>query len=166
MQDLSQIRKHYGKAQADVIMNITGNIISGQVTGDTARQLSERFGKIMQQRQSISVNRNDTSVSRSRQLDYAIPPSRIASLSSGEFVGIVADDPSNKIKLKMFHAEVWNDAARLDQEAKNFSELPKIADVRAQAVSDNYYQIKFDIRKLVAEETQRLKKEKTAAKPD
>ena len=166
MQDLSQLRKHYGKAQADVIMNITGNIISGQVTGDTARQLSERFGKIMQQRQSISVNRNDTSVSRSRQLDYAIPPSRIASLSSGEFVGIVADDPSNKIKLKMFHAEVWNDAARLDQEAKNFSELPKIADVRAQAVSDNYYQIKFDIRKLVAEETQRLKKEKTGAKPE
>ena len=42
------------------------------------------------------------------QLDYAIPASKIASLSSGEFVGMVADDPHEKIKLKMFHAEIMN----------------------------------------------------------
>jgi type IV secretory pathway TraG/TraD family ATPase VirD4 len=39
LQDFSQLRKDYGKEQADVIMNITGNIISGQVTGDSAKQL-------------------------------------------------------------------------------------------------------------------------------
>ena len=42
------------------------------------------------------------------QLDYAIPASKIASLSSGEFVGVVADDPHEKIKPKMFHAEIMN----------------------------------------------------------
>ena len=119
MQDFSQLKKDYGKEQADVIMNITGNIISGQVMGDTAKQLSERFGKIMQDRESVSINRTDTSISRSSQLDYAIPASRIASLSSGEFVGMVADDPHEKIKLKMFHAEIINDAERLSNEAKN-----------------------------------------------
>ncbi|GLU57447.1 conjugal transfer protein TraG [Dyadobacter frigoris] len=87
VQDFSQIRKDYGKEQADVIMNITGNIISGQVTGDTAKQLSERFGKIMQDRTSFSINRMDTSVSKSKQLDSAIPASKISALSSGEFVG-------------------------------------------------------------------------------
>jgi type IV secretory pathway TraG/TraD family ATPase VirD4 len=87
VQDFSQLRKDYGKEQADVIMNITGNVISGQVTGETAKQLSERFGKIMQDRASYSINSADTSISRSKQLEAAIPPSKIAALSSGESSG-------------------------------------------------------------------------------
>ena len=90
-------------------MNIAGNIISGQVTGDTAKSLSERFGKIVQVKESISINRNDTSVSKSSQLDFAIPASKISGLSSGEFVGMVADDPDQKIKLKTFNCEILND---------------------------------------------------------
>lgn len=100
VQDYSQLKKDYGREQAEVIMNIVGNIISGQVTGDTAKQLSERFGKIIQERQSVSINSSDTSVSRSTQLDYAIPASKISSLSSGEFVGMVADNPETKLNLK------------------------------------------------------------------
>jgi type IV secretory pathway TraG/TraD family ATPase VirD4 len=81
IQDFSQLRKDYGREQADVIMNITGNIVAGQVTGDTARQLSERFGKIMQDRESLSINSGDTSISRSKQLESAIPLSKISGLS-------------------------------------------------------------------------------------
>ncbi|HNP47175.1 MAG TPA: conjugal transfer protein MobC, partial [Panacibacter sp.] len=80
IQDFSQLRKDYGREQADVIMNITGNIVAGQVTGDTAKQLSERFGKIMQDRESYSINSGDTSISRSKQLETAIPPSKISAL--------------------------------------------------------------------------------------
>ena len=160
MQDFSQLKKDYGKEQADVIMNITGNIISGQVMGDTAKQLSERFGKIMQDRESVSINRTDTSVSRSTQLDYAIPASRIASLSSGEFVGMVADDPHEKIKLKMFHAEIINDPEKLTEEAKKFKEIPVISDVTHEQVMDNYHQVKFDIKKIIKEEVSRLMAEK------
>ena len=65
MQDFSQLKKDYGKEQADVIVNITGNIVCGQVMGETSKLLSERFGKIMQDRQSVSVNRTDTSISHS-----------------------------------------------------------------------------------------------------
>src|SRR5690606_14873547 len=97
IQDLSQLRKDYGREQADVIMGIVGNIVSGQVTGDTARLLSDRIGKIMQDRQSLSINRTDTSISKSKQLEAAVPSSRIAALSSGEFVGMVADNPEEKI---------------------------------------------------------------------
>jgi hypothetical protein len=160
MQDFSQLKKDYGKEQADVIMNITGNIISGQVMGDTAKQLSERFGKIMQDRESVSINRTDTSVSRSSQLDYAIPASRIASLSSGEFVGMVADDPHEKIKLKMFHAEIINDAEKLSNEAKNFKEIPAISDVTHEQVMENYHQVKLDIKRIIKEEVSRLMAEK------
>src|SRR5438128_504717 len=126
IQDFSQLRKDYGKEQADVIMNITGNIISGQVTGDTAKQLSERFGKIMQDRASYSINSADTSVSHSTQLESAIPPSKISALSSGEFVGMVADDPDSKIDLKTFHCELLNDHAGLKEENDSYKELPVI----------------------------------------
>jgi type IV secretory pathway TraG/TraD family ATPase VirD4 len=121
LQDFSQLRKDYGADQSSVIMNIAGNIISGQVTGDTSKALAERFGKIIQVKESISINRNDTSVSKSGQLDFAIPASKIASLSSGEFVGMVADDPNQKIKLKSFHCEIINDKNALQAEEKHFN---------------------------------------------
>jgi hypothetical protein len=120
IQDFSQLRKDYGREQADVIMNITGNIFSGQVTGETAKQLSERFGKIMQDRESLSINSSDTSICRSKQLESAVPPSKISALSSGEFVGMVADDPDCKIDMKTFHCEVLNDHDALKKEQDGY----------------------------------------------
>lgn len=157
MQDFSQLKKDYGKEQADVIVNITGNIISGQVMGETSKLLSERFGKIMQDRQSVSINRTDTSVSHSKQLDSAIPASKIASLSSGEFVGLIADNPDEKIKLKMFHAEIINDAEKLNEEVNSYRNIPPVSNVTQQQVSDNYYQVKMEVKRLIADEVEKLK---------
>ncbi|CAN5775896.1 conjugal transfer protein MobC [soil metagenome] len=159
MQDFSQLKKDYGKEHADVIVNITGNIISGQVMGETAKLLSERFGKIMQDRQSVSVNRTDTSISHSKQLDSAIPVSKISALSSGEFVGLVADNPDEKIKLKMFHSEIINDADKLNEELSRYNEILVVSNVTQQQVLDNYYQVKMDIKRLILEEVERLKGE-------
>jgi TusA-related sulfurtransferase len=156
VQDFSQLRKDYGKEQADVIMNITGNIVSGQVTGDTAKQLSERFGKIMQDRESLSINRSDTSISRSKQLDAAIPPSKISALSSGEFVGMVADDPDCKIDLKSFHCEIQNDHNALKQEQDNYKEIPVIRKLDNAMVQRNYLQIKQDIQDIIQSEMERV----------
>jgi DNA-binding transcriptional regulator YbjK len=160
MQDFSQLKKDYGKEQADVIVNITGNIISGQVMGETSKLLSERFGKIMQDRQSVSVNRTDTSISHSKQLDSAIPASKIAALSSGEFVGLVADNPDEKIKLKMFHAEIINNADKLNEEVSRYKDIPVVSNVTQQQVLDNYYQVKMEVKRLIREEVERLKVEK------
>ena len=164
MQDFSQLKKDYGKEQADVIVNITGNIISGQVTGETSKLLSERFGKIMQDRESVSINRTDTSISRSTQLDYAIPSSKIASLSSGEFVGMVADDPHEKIKLKMFHAEILNNTDKLNEEVQRYKEIPIVSNVTQEQIMDNYFQVKLDVKKIILDEVGRLKGEKEIEK--
>lgn len=156
VQDLSQLRKDYGKEQADVIMNITGNIISGQVTGDTAKQLSERFGKIMQDRASFSVNSADTSISHSTQLESAIPPSKISALSSGEFVGMVADNPNQKIELKAFHCQVLNDHEGLKREQDNYKEIPVIRKLDNSVVQRNYFQIKQDVQDIINSEMERI----------
>lgn len=157
MQDFSQLKKDYGKEQADVIVNITGNIISGQVMGETSKLLSERFGKIMQDRQSVSVNRLDTSISHSKQLDSAIPASKFAALSSGEFVGLVADNPDEKIKLKMFHSEIINDSDKLNEEMRRYRDIPVVSNVSQQQVLDNYYQVKMEVKRLIGEEVEVLR---------
>ncbi|MNX78672.1 Type IV secretory system Conjugative DNA transfer [compost metagenome] len=156
IQDFSQLRKDYGREQADVIMNITGNIVSGQVTGDTAKQLSERFGKIMQDRESLSINSGDTSISRSKQLESAVPPSKISALSSGEFVGMVADDPDCKIELKTFHCDIINDHAALTKEEENYTDIAVIRKLDNAIVQRNYLQIKLDIQDIIHSEMERL----------
>jgi len=156
IQDLSQLRKDYGREQSDVIMNISGNVIAGQVNGDTAKQLTERFGKIMQDRESYSLSSADTSISRSKQLESAIPASKISSLSSGEFVGMVADNPNNKINLKAFHCSIVNDHHKLKHEIQNYKKMPIIRQITPDQVNINYNQIKKDIQELAFQEIQRI----------
>jgi len=155
VQDYSQLKKDYGREQAEVIMNIVGNIVCGQVTGDTAKQLSERFGKINQVKESMSVNSSDTSVSRSTQLDYAVPASKIAGLSSGEFVGMVADDPTNKIDLKTFHCQIQNDHDAISREESAYKPIPAARAVSQPEIQMNYQRVKEDIRVLVDQITGR-----------
>jgi hypothetical protein len=164
IQDLSQLKKDYGREQADVIMNIIGNIVSGQVTGDTAKQLSERFGKIMQDRESLSINSSDTSISRSQQLESAVPPSKISGLSSGEFVGMVADDPTNKIALKTFHCEIQNDHEALKKEEESYQPIPVIRTVDQAMIQRNYNQIKQDVQDIIASEMERLREDPALAR--
>jgi hypothetical protein len=156
IQDFSQLRKDYGREQADVIMNITGNIIAGQVAGDTAKQLSERFGKILQDRESLSINSADTSISRSKQLESAVPPSKISALSSGEFVGMVADDPDCKIDLKTFHCEIINDHVALKKEQDAYKDIEVIRKLDSTMVQRNYLLIKQDVQDIIQSEMERL----------
>jgi len=149
VQDYSQLKKDYGRDQAEVQMNLPGNVISGQVNGDTAKQLSERFGKINQQKESVSINSGDTSITCSNQLDYAIPASKIAGLSSGEFVGMVADDPTNKIELKTFHCAIQNDHEALKLEEQNYKQIPTPNEVSHEKIHSNYQRIKEEIKQLV-----------------
>lgn len=156
VQDFSQLRKDYGREMADVIANVAGNIISGQVTGDTARLLSERFGRIMQDRTSYSINSKDTSVSRSKQLDLAVPASRIASLSSGEFVGMVADTPDQKMQLKAFHCQIINPQETIAKQQASDQEIPVVRNLDESIIERNFIQIKEDVQWLVFSEMQML----------
>jgi hypothetical protein len=149
VQDYSQLKKDYGREQAEVILNIVGNVVFGQVTGDTAKQLSERFGKINQEKESVTINSQDTSISKSVQLDYAIPASKISGLSSGEFVGMVADDPDNKIDLKTFHNAIQNDHEAIKIEEAVYQSIPSVRDVDQGEVLLAYHQIKDDIKTIV-----------------
>jgi hypothetical protein len=149
IQDVSQLRLHYGKELADVIVNICGNIIVGQVSGDLAKQVSERLGKTLQDRESLSINSTDTSISKSKQLEVAVPVSTISSLSSGEFVGMVADNPDQRIELKTFHCNIINNERKAIVSDSKPIVTPVVAAVDSKMIDDNYVLIKSDIADLV-----------------
>lgn len=164
-QDFSQLTRDYGDKESKVIQNTVGNIFSGQVVGETAKTLSERFGKVLQKRQSISINRNDTSTSISTQLDSLIPASKISTLTQGFFVGAVSDNFDERIEQKIFHAEIVVDTVKLSQEMQNNQKIPLIRsfidedgnDSMTKQIQDNYKEIKTDILNIVTNEMDRIK---------
>lgn len=157
VQSIEQLRKDYTKEQADVVIAICGNIIAGQGTGDTARAVSERIGKIVQERQSVSINRTDTSMSRNTNLEFAVPASRISNLSAGEFCGVVTDMPSHPIELKAFHCQIQNDWDAIKREEDAYQPLPEVRQVSQQDVMDNYIRIKNEVAMVVQETMDRIK---------
>jgi hypothetical protein len=163
-QDYSQLVRDYGDKEARVIQNTIGNIFAGQVVGETAKNLSERFGKVLQQRKSINMTKEDTSTNISTQLDSLIPASKISNLSQGEFVGSVCDSFDEKINQKIFHAEIIVDNEQVAAETKNYQKIPVITDFTGtdgkdhmqEEIERNYYQIKEDVTQIIEKELLRI----------
>ena len=164
-QDFSQLRRDYGDKESKVIENTVGNIFSGQVVSETAKTLSDRFGKVLQKRQSMTINRNDKSTSISTQMDSLIPPSKISNLTQGMFVGAVSDNFDERIEQKIFHAEIVVDNEQVKRETANYKKLPQIIDFRDEDGNDrmekeiqaNYNRVKQEVQQIVEDEITRIK---------
>ena len=164
-QDYSQLTRDYGDKESKVIQNTVGNIFSGQVVGETAKTLSERFGKVLQKRQSMTINRQDKSTSISTQMDSLIPASKISNLTQGMFVGAVSDNFDERIEQKIFHCEIVVDNARVAAETKAYQKIPEIIsftdengnDTMQQDIERNYRQIKADVENIVLSEMERIR---------
>ena len=163
-QDFSQLKRDYGDKEAAVVMNTVGNIFSGQVVGETAKTLSERFGKVLQKRQSMSITRSDKTTSISTQMDSLIPQSKISTLTQGMFVGAVADNFSERIEQKIFHCEIVVDNAKVAKETAAYRPIPILTDftnengedMMEQEIKANYDRVKTEVREIVERELQRI----------
>ena len=163
-QDFSQLVRDYGDKEAKVVMNTVGNIFSGQVVGETAKTLSERFGKVLQKRQSITINRQDKSTSINTQMDSLNPPSKISGLTQGMFVGAVSDNFDERIEQKIFHAEIVVDNEKVAAETKAYKPIPVITDFTnengkdcmREMIHENYNRIKEEVKQIVKDELARI----------
>ena len=170
-QDYSQLTRDYGDKESrviqntvgnvfsgsKVIQNTVGNIFSGQVVGETAKILSERFGKVLQKRQSMTINQREKSTSISTQMDSLIPASKI--------VGAVADNFDERIEQKIFHCEIVVDNEKVKRETARYVKLPQIIDFTDKDGNDrmqeeiqaNYERIRQEVRQIVEDEITRIK---------
>jgi len=166
------LERDYGEKEAKVITNTVGNIFSGQVVGDTARTLSERFGKIVQLRESHSVSNENVTTSTNTQLETLIPASKISNLTQGMFVGSVADNFDERIEQKIFHAEIVIDNDKVKAETAAYVPIPEISsfvgedgkDHMEEIVKENYYRVKADVAELVRREIARIEADPDLAK--
>jgi hypothetical protein len=161
IQDISQLKLDYGQEEAKAISSTIGNLISGQVLEESAKNVSERVGKILQIRKSSTDSRNDLTINTSTQLEAAVPPSKMANLSQGHFVGALADTHEHPIERKIFHAKVKVDMEMVKKRAKgqaipvvyNFEE--KFGKTEQEVLNQNFNAIKNDIIKLIEYENQK-----------
>lgn len=123
-QDYTQLIRDYGDKEAKAIINTIGNLFSGQVTGDTAKSLENRFGRNKQKRKSVSLSESGESTSISEQNDIMIPASKISTLTQGTFVGAVADNIGEEISQKIFNAQILIDINSVKAEEKAYQPLP------------------------------------------
>ena len=172
-QDFSQLKRDYGDKEAAVVMNTVGNIFSGQVVGETAKTLSERFGKVLQKRQSVSINRSDVSHSFNTQMDSLIPPSKISTLTQGMFVGAVSDNFDERIEQKIFNAEIVVDNRKVAEESAAYKPIPLITNFKDDtedkskmkaAIQFSYNKVKQDVKDIVERELDRIRKDPDLSK--
>ncbi len=158
LQDFSQLVRDYGERQSRVVFNTIGNIISGQVLGETAKLLSERFGRILQTRQGYSSNTQDISNSISTQLDALIPSAKISQLSQGFFVGCLTQTVGVSLDQPVFHAKLHADASmdsQVEQITLPFTNSGKLLSTALPLeyyVEKNFRDIKIQIHDLVQRE--------------
>ncbi|MBB3125253.1 hypothetical protein FHS04_002797 [Mesoflavibacter sabulilitoris] len=130
IQSLAQLITEYSKEQADVLFDNCANIFCGSAKGETASRLSKIFGKIHQKKVSKTISKQDVTSNESTVMQELLPESKIASMSTGHFAGIVADEFQNKIEQKLCYGLV-----KPNMESKKFQnkhDIPIINDFKNQ----------------------------------
>ncbi len=150
-QDISQFVRDYGKKESDVLISTPGTVFVGQVSGETAKTMSNAYGKLDRVRESESIGRSNDSVSISMQEKEILPARKIETLSTGTFFGRVADTHSDKIERKLFCAEIQRDNEAVAAEKKKWVDIPVMTDfgadyIRRKIIADPEPYIKDQIK--------------------
>nr|WP_319512016.1 type IV secretory system conjugative DNA transfer family protein [uncultured Draconibacterium sp.] len=126
LQTIDQLIRDYGKEQANAMLTNIGNVFAGQSIGETAKFIQGRMGKILQERQSININRNTQSSTISTQMDFLVPEGKIATLPQGYMVGQVADNFGQQVSQRNFNCLIDVDTAVIEKEEEQFKTIPDI----------------------------------------
>lgn len=149
VQDFNQLRTRYSLAEAETFLAISGNLFCGQLGGDTAERVAKRFPMIQRERSSESENANGGSITRTQHWEPTMTAATIATLSAGEFVGIVADDPGSELELKAFHARLKREQA---DEAGVKGKVPVVRKKAEKMAEEVFEQVRRDVQELVQRE--------------
>lgn len=151
-QDLEQLKRDYGDKVAQTIFNIAGNIFSGAVKSNTAKELQEIFGKTKQKVKNVSMDTNVTSVSINEQFEYVLPQSRISQLSQGEFCGLLADNFGEELKRKVFRGKILINSERKKIKKVDLEKNKKLPENLEEYLTMNFNRIIEEVNIIVDNE--------------
>ncbi|WP_426330076.1 type IV secretory system conjugative DNA transfer family protein [Pedobacter sp. R-06] len=158
LQELPQFKQQYGKDTAFTITSVIGNVLSGAVRNkETLDWLERILGKSKQQGESLSIDRSKVSVSLSEKLEVLVPAGKIASLASGELVGVIAADTqsrySGKYETSAINCRVNLDMNEIKNEEKAYVDLPvyyDFGDNKEEILRVNFMRIIREIEVMVS----------------
>ncbi|RZJ92813.1 MAG: type IV secretory system conjugative DNA transfer family protein [Chryseobacterium sp.] len=157
IQSLQQFQQQYGKETAATITSVVGNVLSGSVQNkETLEWLERLFGKVKQQGESLSIDRNKVSVSLSEKLEPLIPAGKIATLRAGEMVGLIASDAVEKYtgqyQPSAVNCRINLDIQAIKKEEQGYRELPVYYNFKGkknEILLQNFHQINDEVSQLV-----------------
>lgn len=158
LQELPQFNQQYGKDTAATITSVVGNVLAGSVRNkETLDWLERLFGKNKQIGESLSIDRNKTSTSLQEKLEPLIPAGKMASLNTGEMVGLLAADVqetfTGKFETSAINCKVNLPKAELIAEEKGYRDLPvyyDFGDRKEEILRENFLRINNEVEAVVA----------------
>ncbi len=139
LQELPQLKQFYKKEIADTITAIAGNVLSGAVRDkNTLDWLEKMFGKIKQKTYSQSISQQGTTQSINEKMDFMIPAGKIATLKTGEMVGMLAkgNEEEEEFKTSAMSGKISLDMKAIEQEEKNYVKMPVYYSFKDKAGND------------------------------
>ncbi len=158
LQELPQFNQHYGKDTAATITSVVGNVLAGSVRNkETLDWLERLFGKSKQIGESLSIDRNKTSTSLQEKLEPLIPAGKMASLNTGEMVGLIAADVqetyTGQFDTSAINCKVNLPKAELKAEEAGYRELPVYYDFggrKEEILRENFMRINKEVEGIIA----------------
>jgi hypothetical protein len=157
LQELPQFNQHYGKDTAATITSVVGNVLAGSVRNkETLDWLERLFGKNKQIGESLSIDRNKTSTSLQEKLEPLIPAGKMASLNTGEIVGLIAADVqetyTGRFETSAINCKVNLDKKELQAEEAAYRDLPVYYDFggkKDEILRQNFMRINKEVENVI-----------------
>ena len=120
--------------------------------------LERLFGKSKQLGEGLSIDRNKTSTSLNEKLEVLIPAGKIASLSAGEMVGVIAADAQEKFtgqfETSAVNCRINLNMQEIAKEEKSYKALPTYYDFggkKDEKLRQNFFRISQEIQEMVGQ---------------
>ena len=148
-QELPQLEADYGKVGMQKIITTVGNVVSGSARSkETLEWLSsDIFGKVVQLKKGVTIDRDKTSINLNENMDSLVPASKISDMATGWICGQTARDfvatktgrggtmkiqESEEFKTTKFVCKTDFDMAEIKKEEAGYVPLPKFLHVQVQ----------------------------------
>ena len=172
-QELPQLEADYGKVGMQKIITTVGNVVSGSARSkETLEWLSsDIFGKVVQLKKGVTIDRDKTSINLNENMDSLVPASKISDMPTGWICGQTARDfvqtktgsggsmniqESEEFKTSKFYCKTDFDMNELKKEEAGYVPLPKFytfksRDERERILYKNFVQVGEDVKEMIQE---------------
>ena len=172
-QELPQLEADYGKVGMQKIITTVSNVVSGSARAkETLEWLSnDIFGKVMQLKKGVTIDRDKTSINLNENMDNLVPASKISDMATGWICGQVARDfiktktgmrdqmniqEAEEFKTSKFFCKTDFDMAAIQKEEAEYIPLPKFytfksKDAKERILYANFIQVNKDVKNMIDE---------------